>query len=125
MHCLKNNFWEYVTKTESCWLWTGALTRRGYGHFQFFDLKLHRRRQIGAHRFSYLLVHGDLPDDVLIHHKCEIKICVNPDHLEPLTALEHRRTHPGTYVHVDRRDRAQADWESGKFWAKQKFSLEA
>jgi hypothetical protein len=125
MHYLKNNFWLYVTKTSACWLWTGALTRRGYGHFAFVDPKQGRRRQIGAHRFSYELIHGPLPKDILVHHKCENKLCVNPDHLEALTALEHRRTHPGHYEHVDKRVKALQAWNTRSWWANKNFQLDA
>lgn len=78
-------FWSKVSKGEEseCWLWlAGTFADDGHGAFWF------NGQNITAHRFSFYLRHGYLGDDH-IHHKCENKICVNPDHLERLTPYQH------------------------------------
>ena len=55
-----------------CWLWTGALTGKGYG-------SLSGGRY--AHRVSYETYKGPVPDGMQVLHRCDVKRCVNPDHL--------------------------------------------
>lgn len=71
-----------VRKEESCWTWTGASTTGGYG-----QLKVRSQRLL-AHRFSYVIHHGAIPEGMEIDHTCSNPKCVNPDHLEPVTAKE-------------------------------------
>lgn len=70
-------FWEYVNKTETCWLWTGFRDSDGYGKFQIGTNQ--KKKSVRAHRFSYELVHG--PTELLVLHNCDNPPCVNPDHL--------------------------------------------
>ncbi len=75
----EERFWSKVEKTESCWLWKGGTTARGYGQF-YLD------KSLLAHRFSYTLLVGPIPDGLLFDHTCQVKTCVRPDHLTPLKA---------------------------------------
>jgi len=61
---------------DGCWLWTGCLSKAGYGQF--------RRKQTTyyAHRQSWLLAGNTIPDGHLIRHKCRSRNCCNPEHLE-------------------------------------------
>lgn len=80
-------FWSNVNKTDGCWLWTATVSSgTGYGWF--------RRR--GAHRVAYELAVGPIPDGLVIDHLCRVKLCVRPDHLEPVTNRENvlRGSHP-------------------------------
>lgn len=64
-------------ETSGCHLWTASTTLSGYG-----QIKLPRqRRQIPAHRLSYLIHRGEIPDGLRVLHKCDNPLCVNPDHL--------------------------------------------
>lgn len=62
-------------------LWTGATTRGGYGKFGMSDTL--------AHRFAWIEANG--PTDLPLDHLCMVKICVRPDHLEPVTPRENVR----------------------------------
>ena len=73
-------FWYFVTKTDTCWLWTGQLNESGYG--RIVDSGTHR---VFAHRFAYELLIGPIPDGLPLDHLCRVPSCVNPAHLEPVT----------------------------------------
>lgn len=64
---------------SGCWEWRGTRSEAGYGR-----LTARRRghRDLSAHRLSYELFNGPIPDGLLIRHTCDNPPCVNPDHLE-------------------------------------------
>jgi len=77
-------FWRYVTKTETCWLWTGAkVTGTGYG-----CIVMPNRSSYMAHRLSYAWHVGPIPDGYVIDHLCQVRNCVRPEHLEAVTNAE-------------------------------------
>jgi hypothetical protein len=63
---------------SGCWLWTGPLTPYGYGTFK---LGGRTGKRWGAHRASVVLAGREIPDGLLVCHKCDTPACVNPDHL--------------------------------------------
>lgn len=84
-------FWSQVDRRErpsGCWVWTGGRDRYGYGKMTF--RRNNRRRYWPAHRFSYMLVQGpwELSSDKVIDHLCRNIRCVNPSHLDLVTAEE-------------------------------------
>lgn len=76
---------------DGCILFTGGLTGSGYGQI-WKDGRL-----VGAHVAAYEHFVGPIPEGKHLHHRCETPACVNVDHLEPLTPLEHRRKHLPTH----------------------------
>lgn len=79
-------FWGYIDKTDACWNWTGTQNGRGYGFFA-----PHRSGYVQVHRYSYEKLIGPIPEGLTIDHLCRNKLCVNPEHLEPVTAGENTR----------------------------------
>lgn len=77
-----------VESDDGCWLWTGHAGTAGYGLATYWAPD-GVRRSMGVHQWTYLLVHGELPENV--HHRCHVKICCNPEHLQGVTVREHRR----------------------------------
>lgn len=69
-------FWAKVDKTDSCWLWTGCKSPRGYGVVGVGG-KAQR-----AHRFSWTLHNGPIPNGMVVMHTCDTPLCVNPSHLK-------------------------------------------
>lgn len=84
---------------SGCWLWDGACLTNGYGRFS----PTQRRHEfVYAHRFSYEMHVGAIPDGMVIDHLCRVRCCVNPDHLEAVTRGENVRRGDAP-SHVSRR----------------------
>jgi transcriptional regulator with XRE-family HTH domain len=67
-------FWAKVSKGEECWEWRGTTHKDGYAQFMVAGA------WYPAHRVSYTLALGPIPDGLLVCHKCDVRRCVRPDH---------------------------------------------
>lgn len=94
---LDDRFWKKVQKSEGCWTWTGAKTSRGYGKLTMWYGEVYRH--VSAHKVSYELAKGSVPEGLCIDHLCCNTSCVNPDHLEAVTSGENTRRYTNTITH--------------------------
>jgi len=78
---MKKTFYDYVNKTDGCWLWVGPLNKDGYGYW----------RDKLVHRITYLEYHGAYPPNTVTDHLCKVRHCVNPEHLEAVSIAENVR----------------------------------
>lgn len=78
-------FWGWVNTDAQggCWLWLGTLDKDGYG-----TLHLRRTRRRAA-RVAYAYWRGLIPAGYVVNHICHVRACVNPQHLEAITASAH------------------------------------
>jgi hypothetical protein len=83
---IRRRFWAKVLRTNGCWLWTGAATP--YGKFTAGRLADGTRQTILAHRFSYEIEFGPIPEGLFLLHSCDTPPCVRPQHLSPGTHAE-------------------------------------
>lgn len=67
---------KYIPEPNSgCWLWVGHMHEGGYGEFR------EKNKRIRAHVWSYRTFKGKIPRNLFVLHHCDVRCCVNPDHL--------------------------------------------
>ncbi len=74
---IPRRFWDKVEMepTTGCWLWSGGWMSEGYGKASY------QGKEWGMHRFFYTKIVGEIPEGLMILHKCDTPQCVNPQHL--------------------------------------------
>ena len=77
----KKYFLKKVKKTNYCWFWFGRKTNTGYGSIRFTNKKKTGPKSTQAHRISWIFFRGPIPANMFVLHKCDIRNCVNPEHL--------------------------------------------
>lgn len=73
---LEQRFWRRVIKKEGCWGWSGFCNFFGYG-----QISLPSGNATNAHRVSWELHYGTIPEGMWVLHRCDNPPCVNPEHL--------------------------------------------
>lgn len=74
----QERFWKNVRNVGEpgrCWLWKGSTNSHGYGRMTF------RRISYKAHRIAYFLANGQTNDELMVLHKCDVRLCCDPLHL--------------------------------------------
>ena len=84
-----DRFWSKVQRVtwSECWIWMGSQNNHGYGYVS----QREPRRNFLAHRCAYERVVGQIPAGMVVRHKCDTPLCVNPAHLEPGTQAQNQR----------------------------------
>ena len=84
-------FWDKVDKSDGCWQWKAGKDRHGYGRFG------RGGKNDMAHRVSWELMNGNIPDGMDIDHRCRNVACVrpHPDHCRLATRKQNIENHKG------------------------------
>lgn len=91
MTTLSERFWSKVDTSAECWTWTASKRANGYGQINVDG------KNRTAHRLSYELSVGPVPDGLHLDHLCRNRACVRPDHLRPVTVKQNAENRgPGT-----------------------------
>lgn len=102
-HAQADRFWSKVNKDGPvvrpelgpCWVWTKSTCKDGYGRFQINEKGYVNGRpvqkHVRAHKLSWEMVNGPLPDDLVIMHACDNPACVRLEHLSAGTQADNRR----------------------------------
>lgn len=85
MKSLEELFWAKVEKSDSCWVWNGAVSKNGYGNF---ITAYNRGRTSLPHRLSLEFAGVEINEGMVVDHTCRNRRCVNPSHLEPVSQKE-------------------------------------
>ena len=78
---LADRLWARVDKRpDGCWIWTGYThPTRGYGQLSRGG---RAAGLIETHRAAWEVTHGPIPEGLVVRHRCDVRACVNPGHLE-------------------------------------------
>lgn len=89
----EQQFWNHVDDSDpdECWLWVGGTTPGGYGYYRPDKAAAGR----AAHRVAWELTYGEIPDGLLVDHKCFVNLCVRPDHLRTATQKQNAENKRG------------------------------
>lgn len=80
---IADRYWENVSRDghpKGCWIWTSFVDRKGYGRINTKDADGKKHFTL-AHRLSWEIHNGPIPDGLYVLHKCDVPLCSNPEHL--------------------------------------------
>ncbi len=103
---------------DNCILFCGKTDPHGYGYYMSKGSKVY------VHREAYEKAHGVIPDGYEVHHDCETRDCINPDHLVALDKTTHRQLTKNQHArklccirgHVFNSDNTRIREKNGRVW---------
>lgn len=114
-HFAKNNGPDYLLEDRGheteCWIWQKGASTLFYGHK--WDAVI--RRRVLAHRFYYEERYGSIPSGTELDHRCRVPLCVNPEHLEPVTHKENIRRGAHTKLTAQLADELRERYATGEY----------
>lgn len=110
---LAERFKKYYKETEGCWIWTGSKSNKGYGNIGAGG---RGGKFLLAHRVSYQIHKGEIPDGMFVMHSCDNPSCVNPSHLSLGTPKDNTQD-------ALKKNRLATVWNPGEAHAMAKLSL--
>lgn len=111
-----------VDEKTGCWVWQHSKFVDGYGYIYCVAQK----RKLKAHRVVYEEVKGSIPDGLHLDHLCRNRLCVNPDHLEPVTQAVNTRRGDAAKLNEEVVDEVRRLYATGEWTFKriaQKFEI--
>ena len=103
-----------VNPDSGCWEWNASLDRNGYAKA---NVGLGgRRRGTTAHRAAWIVHRGPIPPLLQIDHLCRNKRCINPEHLEPVSARENTRRKSTVNLPLGERQGCSKHGTSNGYW---------
>ena len=84
---LEELYFSRVQRTAGCWGWTGSIMQFGYGKIVPYK----GASSISAHRASWMIYYGKIPEGMCVLHTCDNPICTNPEHLFLGTQMDNMR----------------------------------
>ena len=120
----KRRFWSKVEKrADGCWIWAGS-TKANCSGVRYGDVTI-RRHVYLAHRVSWSIFHGQIPEGMVVDHRCYNPLCVNPAHLQVVTHQENDENRRGASSSKSNRPRSGfrgVAWDRGRWLVRAKHS---